>query len=339
MKLSLLLICLSTILLFTCAKGEDVCSRSTAENPIQYFFVLMQENRSFDHFLGWLKSDNPNILGLTGQEFNYVNPDDTSSQKIFVDALADLVDPDFDHGLPGTSQEIQWGSQNDDIKDVLLNGFVAQNNLHVGPTNGPLSLSMFNKTSLPILSTLAVNFANFDQYFADLPGPTMPNNGEKIPLFPHCTPQNTLTFTYIHLRSPTITSTHLHSLTLTHTHTHSHSLSSTHLYSLTLTHTHTHTHSYSHHTHLHSLILTPHSLPLAYIHSHSLILTLTHTHSLPLTYIHSHSHSLTHFHSLTFTHSHSQSLILTLTHTHTTLTYTHLHNLYLSLSLSLCLIL
>ena len=56
-----------------------------------------------------------------------------------------------------------------------MNGFVAQNSLHTDSFEGPKALSMFNKTTLPVLNTLAVNFAMFDQYFADLPGPTMPN--------------------------------------------------------------------------------------------------------------------------------------------------------------------
>lgn len=33
--------------------------------------VLMLENRSFDHFLGWLP--NPDSNGLTGSEFNYMD--------------------------------------------------------------------------------------------------------------------------------------------------------------------------------------------------------------------------------------------------------------------------
>ena len=38
---------------------------------IQRLVVLMLENRSFDHMLGFLKQTNPNINGLTGVEWNY----------------------------------------------------------------------------------------------------------------------------------------------------------------------------------------------------------------------------------------------------------------------------
>jgi phospholipase C len=36
-------------------------------------------------------------------------------------------------------------------------------------------MSMFNSTSVPVISTLAQEFALFDHWFASIPGPTMPN--------------------------------------------------------------------------------------------------------------------------------------------------------------------
>lgn len=37
-----------------------------AESPIKHVIVLMMENRSFDHILGWLHTSHPAIEGLTG---------------------------------------------------------------------------------------------------------------------------------------------------------------------------------------------------------------------------------------------------------------------------------
>jgi phospholipase C len=39
--------------------------------PIKHLVVLMLENRSFDHMLGFMKSLNPAIDGLNGDEWNY----------------------------------------------------------------------------------------------------------------------------------------------------------------------------------------------------------------------------------------------------------------------------
>lgn len=44
------------------------------KTPIKHFFILMMENRSFDHMLGHLKRINPNIRGLNGNESNPLYP-------------------------------------------------------------------------------------------------------------------------------------------------------------------------------------------------------------------------------------------------------------------------
>ncbi len=44
--------------------------------------VLMEENRPFDHIFGWMGAK---INGLSGEEFNLVNPQDPSSEKVYVD--------------------------------------------------------------------------------------------------------------------------------------------------------------------------------------------------------------------------------------------------------------
>ncbi|ONM06318.1 Non-specific phospholipase C4, partial [Zea mays] len=44
--------------------------------------VLVQENRSFDHMLGWMKSLNPEIDSVTGAEVNYTVAGDASSTPV-----------------------------------------------------------------------------------------------------------------------------------------------------------------------------------------------------------------------------------------------------------------
>ena len=57
----------------------------------------MMENRSFDHYLGWLKEENSDINGLTGDEYNCVTVDDKSSQCVYVNknALDECQDVKF----------------------------------------------------------------------------------------------------------------------------------------------------------------------------------------------------------------------------------------------------
>ena len=73
---------------------------------IERLVVLMLENRSFDHMLGFLKRDNPKINGLKGDEWNY--PIDDAAPNVTVSSDAGDVDdlnPDpnheFEHERPG----------------------------------------------------------------------------------------------------------------------------------------------------------------------------------------------------------------------------------------------
>jgi len=52
-----------------------------------------KENRSFDHFLGWLKRENPEINGLTGKECNFVNASDPTSDEVFLFLLLPSPSP------------------------------------------------------------------------------------------------------------------------------------------------------------------------------------------------------------------------------------------------------
>lgn len=51
---------------------------SATEYPIKNVVVLMMENRSYDHMLGWMKAGgehgNPEVDGLTGNECNFKDP-------------------------------------------------------------------------------------------------------------------------------------------------------------------------------------------------------------------------------------------------------------------------
>ena len=48
----------------------------TGIDQLKHIVVLMMENRSFDHMLGYLKAQDPRIDGVTGAE---TNPDTTAA--------------------------------------------------------------------------------------------------------------------------------------------------------------------------------------------------------------------------------------------------------------------
>jgi phospholipase C len=148
---------------------------------VKHLIVLMMENHSFDNMLGWLNLQNPEIDGLTGNECNYVDPQDTTSAKYCVTDQGALVDPDPDHSLDGTGWQI-FGTQTVAAEDehdpskCTMGGFIAveavkKNN----PDWAPHIMDCMSPDHVPIISTLAMEFALFDRFYAGLPGPTLPN--------------------------------------------------------------------------------------------------------------------------------------------------------------------
>ena len=63
---------------------------ATGKNPITHIIVVMFENRSFDHLLGHLAKTDPRIDGLTGSQYNPLDP--TNPKSPHVEVNYDAVD-------------------------------------------------------------------------------------------------------------------------------------------------------------------------------------------------------------------------------------------------------
>jgi phospholipase C len=79
---------------------------SAGQKPKHIVFIEF-ENHSFENMLGWLSRNNSQIRGLTGQEFNYMNASDPSSQKVYVNDQGAYVDPDPGHSLADTAEQVR----------------------------------------------------------------------------------------------------------------------------------------------------------------------------------------------------------------------------------------
>lgn len=82
---------------------------------------------------------------------------------------------DPNHSVGGTRQQI-FGSTSEPSPGsghASMDGFVA-NAIASGGT-GPDVMQAFEPEQVPVLSTLASEFAVFDRFYAGIPGPTMPN--------------------------------------------------------------------------------------------------------------------------------------------------------------------
>jgi phospholipase C len=158
--------------------------------PIRHVFVLMLENRSFDHMLGF--------SGISGKDINdgSVRPVEAAAGTNLFQGVpvppsieADFklskpadVDPghEFKHtvvALCGPGAVYSDGGPYPPVTRVIDNsGFIANYEASDGtPQNPPNIMKCYSPLRLPILNALASEFAVCDAWFSSLPGPTWPN--------------------------------------------------------------------------------------------------------------------------------------------------------------------
>lgn len=137
---------------------------------LQHLVVLMMENRSFDHMLGSLAAVNPAIDGLTGNE---TNPD-TTGTLVKVKAQAKYqseLDPDPGHDFAPVDRQIFNGGAVANMQGFIASYFEQRRDV----AHSRKVMHYFKREKLPVLTTLALEFAVFNRWFASIPGPTLCN--------------------------------------------------------------------------------------------------------------------------------------------------------------------
>src|SRR5512143_4125603 len=141
--------------------------------PVEHVIVLMLENRSYDHMLGYL----PNGHGLTGNEFNLVDPSDPTSERVSVSnrsGYITAVDPA--HDFVSVEKQL-FGEPGHVTNPAPMNGFVA---VHIEKAKGDVEIGKtimecLDPVKIPALTTLAREFCVCDRWFSAVPGPTWLN--------------------------------------------------------------------------------------------------------------------------------------------------------------------
>jgi phospholipase C len=126
--------------------------------PIDHFVILMMENRSFDHYFGWLPSA------------------DSEQHERYANAAGQLV-PTRHFSTLGTGGvqykgcgHVDPGHGWDQGRAQLAGGFLAP-----GSGNDDLALTYFNKGDLGFIHAAAEAYTTYDRYFCSVLGPTWPN--------------------------------------------------------------------------------------------------------------------------------------------------------------------
>jgi phospholipase C len=147
----------------------------TGLDQLAHIVVLMMENRSFDHMLGSLTAADARIDGITDADSG--NPD-TQGNAVKPQPLADFqgqLDPDPDHHFPAVDLQIFSGTTGAG-RTATMQGFVKSYfNQRQDVAHSQKIMYHFKQSDLPVLTTLALEFAVFNRWFASIPGPTICN--------------------------------------------------------------------------------------------------------------------------------------------------------------------
>lgn len=143
------------------ALAKDTLGRSDRLGkriPVDHIFVLMMENRSFDHYFSKLPEYGQPDVTVADESWTNL---DQNGQPVAWHHTSDYCVEDPNHGW--NASHAQWnGGKND--------GFVLDNE-----PDGARAMGYLDHTDLPFYYDLASQFAIGDRYFCSLLGPTWPN--------------------------------------------------------------------------------------------------------------------------------------------------------------------
>ena len=122
---------------------------------IEHIVVVMMENRSFDHLLGWLPGGNGTQAGLT-----YVDKRGEAHPTFRLSTFVGCSHPDPDHSYAGGRSEYDNGQ---------MDGWLRTS------SNDTFSIGYYEEADLPFFSALARNFTTLDNYFPSILSSTFPN--------------------------------------------------------------------------------------------------------------------------------------------------------------------
>jgi phospholipase C len=151
-------------------------ARSSAPiSEIKHVVVLMQENRSFDHYFGAM----PGVRGFSDRSaisgvFKQADPDNPDGYLYPFHADTHSTSA---QALPSTSHD--WLPQHDSWNNGAMNGFVtARLNSKIDDYDGidaQYSMAYFKRDDVPFQWALADAFTICDGYHCSVMGPTWPN--------------------------------------------------------------------------------------------------------------------------------------------------------------------
>jgi phospholipase C len=126
-----------------------------ARSGIEHVIVVMMENRSFDHILGWLPGADGRQAGLS-----FANPQGASQPTYRLKQFNGCGFTDPDHSYTGGRLQYNAGK---------MDGFLSD------AANDTFAVGYYHAEDRPFMSKLARAYTTCDRYFCSILGPTYPN--------------------------------------------------------------------------------------------------------------------------------------------------------------------
>ncbi len=144
-------------------------------SDIKHVVILMQENRSFDHYFGTLPgvrgfSDPTAITLPTGQPVWY-QPDPENPDGYLLPFRLNTITTSA-QAIPSTSHA--WYYQHSSWDNGAMDNFVPAH-IAANGVNGPYTMGYYTREDIPFQWALAENFTICDNYHCSVLGPTWPN--------------------------------------------------------------------------------------------------------------------------------------------------------------------
>jgi phospholipase C len=135
---------------------------------IEHIVILMQENRSFDHYFGTMPGvrgfSDPDAIRLPGGGPVFRQPDPGHRQGFVAPFRYDTATTSA-QATPGTDHS--WASQHEAWNNGRMDRWVA--------AKGPFTMGYFTQADIPFQWALARAFTLCDRYHCSVLGPTVPN--------------------------------------------------------------------------------------------------------------------------------------------------------------------
>jgi phospholipase C len=154
---------------------SSMLDKPAKESPVDTVVVVMMENRSFDHYLGWLAADKKYVergksrygkrFRINGKQVQtFPAPDGTIAQTAPLLTNPAETNPYRGCGHPDPGHGWTQGRAQRD------GGFLAP-----GSGNDAFALGYYGADAMPFTSQLAREYTVFDRWHASVLGPTYPN--------------------------------------------------------------------------------------------------------------------------------------------------------------------